>query len=59
MPLSVVIDIISYIFSIPGIIILYGFLQYLTGFLLFLEKVLFFIKPDYYTITKVRNIPFL
>jgi hypothetical protein len=58
MPLSAAIDVISCTFSVPGIIISYGFPQYLTGFPLFLEKVLSFTEPDHYAIAKVRDIPF-
>ena len=47
--------------DIPGIIISYSFPQYLTGFPLFLEKVLSFTKPDHHAIAKVlrEGIPFL
>ena len=45
--------------GIPSLIVSYGFPQYLTGFPLFLEKVLSFAEPDHHAIAKVReDIPF-
>jgi hypothetical protein len=45
----------------PSIIVSYGFPQYLTGFPLFLEKVLSFTELDHHAIAKVlrEDIPFL
>jgi len=47
--------------GIPGMIVSYGFPQYLTRFPLFLEEGLSFTKPDHHAITKVlrEDIPFL